>query len=78
MVVMFLLIGPVALYIELPACTAEIVQIPAAFPVTLLPLIEQIDGVEDESITARPEEAEAETVPVAGRVIEAGTVRTRV
>ena len=51
------------------------VQVPTFNPVTVVPLIEQTDAVSEAKVGDRPELVVAETVPFAGLVIVAGTVR---
>lgn len=52
------------LYVASPACAALMVQVPAAMPVTVVPLIEQVEGVVAVKATDKPDEAVAMTDPV--------------
>lgn len=58
----------------LPDWLAVIVQVPAATPVTVPAEIVQTVVVVEASVTESPELALAVTVPVAGLVIELGTL----
>lgn len=51
-----------ALYVAFPAWFAEMVQVPAASMLAVVPDTEQMLGVDEENVTARPEVAEADNV----------------